>query len=109
MKTPIVAILTPLLLGPLLLSAQPAPTSPESIDQLAKTLKPLISSALPTTLYEKTENWGHQVMVPSGLKWRGLKPQVTKSPRDHGEWKKLIITAQELPRTLELKIYDLKN
>src|SRR5262245_23715211 len=65
-----------------------------SLNQLAQSFKPLIISSLPATLYEKSENWGHQVMVPVGVKWRGVKPQIAKSPRDHGEWKKVVISAQ---------------
>ena len=74
-----------------------------------KALKPFLIDALPATLYEKTDNWDHQVLVPVGVKWRGIRPQLTKSPRNHGEWKKLIISTQELPRTMDLKIYDVKT
>jgi len=97
-----------LLLASSTLHAQ-QPTRIESADQLAKTLKPILIDAIPATLHEKTENWGHQANVPTGVKWRGVKPQVTTSPRNHGEWKKLIVTAQELPRSLDLKIYDIKT
>ena len=81
----------------------------ESADQLAKTLKPILIGAVPAVLYEKTDNWGHQANVPTGVQWRGIKPKITNSLRDHGTWKKLSITAQELPRTLDLKIYDIKS
>ena len=96
----IVGIAAVLLLGASASNAQlPKDTSGES---MAKMLKPLLIDAMPATLYEKTDNWGHQVMVPVGVKWRGIKPQVTKALRNHGEWKKLDITSQELPRSLDL-------
>jgi hypothetical protein len=94
-----------LLAGPSALQAQDG----EAFNKLAQSFKPLIISALPETLYEKTENWGHQVLVPVGVKWRGLRPQVMKSPRDHGEWRKLIISSQDLKRTFEVRIHDVKN
>ena len=109
MFRPLHAILALLLLCPPALFAQTPATKDEPLDQLAKALKPFLIDALPATLYEKADNWDHQVMVPVGVKWRGIRPQVTKSLRNHGEWKKLIISTQELPRTLDLKIYDFKT
>ena len=109
MLRPFFAFLSILLVCPLALFAQAPAQKDEPLDQLAKALKPILIEALPATLYEKTDNWDHQVLVPVGVKWRGIRPQVTKSPRNHGEWKKLIISTQELPRTLDLKIYDVKT
>ena len=91
------------------LAAQAPAKADDTAAQLALALKPIIAAAMPETLYEKTDNWGHTVMVPVGLKWRGLRPRVTQSPREHGEWKKMIISAQELKRTLDLRIYDVKT
>jgi len=105
----LLTILTAFLMSPAMLFAQSTAQVESAYNQLAQAFKPVLIAALPPTLYEKTENWGHQVMVPVGLKWRGIKPQVTKSPRDHGEWRKLIISAQDLKRTMDMKIYDVKN
>ena len=90
------------------LVAQSPAKGEDTAAQLALALKPILAANIPETLYEKTDNWGHTVMVPVGLKWRGLRARVTQSPREHGEWKKLEISAQELKRTLDLKIYDVK-
>jgi hypothetical protein len=109
MLRPFFALLSILLVCPLAVIAQTPAKQVEPLDQLAKALKPLLIDALPATLYEKTDNWDHQVLVPVGVKWRGIRPQVTKSLRNHGEWKKLIISTQDLPRTLDLKIYALKS
>jgi len=94
---------------PLTLFAQTPAPKDETLDQLGKALKPLLISVVPKTLHERTDNWGHQVMVPVGIKWRGVRPQVSKSLRNHAEWKRLLITANDLQRTLDLKIYDVKN
>src|SRR4051812_19915229 len=92
------------LLMPALAHAQAA-----DADTIAKALKPILIQAMPATLSERTENWDHQAMVPTGVKWQGLKPRITESPRNHGTWKKMIITAQDLPRTLDLRISDVKT
>jgi len=93
-----------LLASALALDAQ----APADGDGLAKALKPVLIHALPAVLYEKKDNWGHQANVPA-LKWDRLKPKVQETKRNHGLWKSLVITAQDLPRTLDLKISDIKN
>jgi hypothetical protein len=102
-------------LGFLLLLALPVnawaqvPADIATPDQLAAILKPILIEKMPPVLYDKTDNWGHQAMVPVGLRWRGLKAEVMKSPRNHGEWRKMKVTGRDLPRTLELKISEVRN
>jgi hypothetical protein len=98
-----------LLIGPALLLAQSGSAKDEAYDQLAKAFKPVLASAVPKTLYDRSDNWGHQVMVPVGVKWHGLRPEVSKSPRNHGEWRRLTITARNLGQTLDLRIFDVKT
>lgn len=105
----ILATVAVMLISPAALLAQSSTQLNDAYSQLAKTFKPVLVSSVPVTLYEKTDNWGHEVMVPTGLKWRGLKPSVTKSSRNHGEWRKIIISTQDLKRTMDLHIYDVKN
>lgn len=109
MRRLLLTILTVVGVDAVALPAQPPAKQNGPYDQLATTLKPILAGAMPGTLHEKIDNWGHQVMVPVGVKWRGLRPQVQKSPRNHGEWRKLIISSQDLPRTLDVKIFDVKN
>jgi hypothetical protein len=82
---------------------------PPSPVDLAQILKPILIKSMPAVLYEQKDNWGHQAMIPVGLKWSGGKPTIQRSLRNHGVWKQLVITAQELPRTLEVKISDVKK
>src|SRR5688572_13027163 len=96
-----------LLLIPALGRAQSSALS--SADQLAKTLKPILLESIPPVLHEKTENWGTQKLVTVGVKFKGLKPQSRKAMREDGIWKKLIVTSQNLPGTLDLKIHDIKT
>jgi hypothetical protein len=108
MKRPILMMVSLFLLAPSGLFAQTPP--PEvSIEQLGDLLKPILIDSLPKVLHESSDNWGHQVKVPVGVKWEGLKPTVQKSLRNHGEWKRLTITARNLKQTLDLKIHDAKN
>jgi hypothetical protein len=78
------------------------------VEALAAALKPLVTAALPPVLYEKTSNWGHQELAPDGLRWRGLRPEAVRTPKNDGRWRKLRITTKDLPRTLEFKICDFK-
>lgn len=84
-------------------------TSIGSADQLARTLKPILIESIPPVLHEKVENWGTQKLVTVGVKFKGLKPQPRKAMREDGEWKKLIVTSQNLPGTLDLKIHEIKT
>lgn len=108
MPRPLSALVLLLSLGPLAVFAQPS-AKDEPGDPLAKALKPILIKAMPETLYEKAENWDHQVMVPVGIKWSGIRPRISESPRNHGEWRKLIISTRNLDKTMDLKIYDIKN
>ncbi|MBI2806217.1 MAG: hypothetical protein HYX68_14645 [Planctomycetes bacterium] len=99
--------LTILLCQPAWLLAQAKKDEP--LDQLARMVKPLLVSSVPSLLYQRVDNWNHQAMIPVGVKWRGLRPRVTKSLRNHGEWRKMKLTAQNLAGTLDLRIYDVKN
>jgi hypothetical protein len=105
----ILAIIVFLSFAPTAGFAQTSNNADVAYNQLAQSFKPLLVSSLPATLYEKTDNWDHQVMVPVGIKWQGLKPQVQKSPRNHGEWRKLIIRGQDLKQTLNVRVYDVKT
>ncbi len=107
MKIPMVTVGTMLLLLPASVVAQT--TTQADLDQIAGILKPLVVKAVPNVLHEKKDNWDHQAMVPVGLKWRGIRAEVQKSPRNHGDWSKLLITAQDIDRTLDLRISNLKN
>jgi hypothetical protein len=109
MKRPVFLMASLVLLSPVRLVAQTPPAPEASIEQLGGLLKPILIDSLPKVLHESSDNWGHQVKVPVGVKWDGLKPTVQKSLRNHGEWKRLTITTRDLKQTLDLKIHDVKN
>lgn len=109
MKRPISLTILLLLFAAPGLFAQTPPAPEASIEQLGGLLKPILIDNIPKVLHESSDNWGHQVNVPVGVKWEGLKPIVQKSLRNHGKWTRLTITARDLKHTLDLKIHDVKN
>jgi hypothetical protein len=77
--------------------------------ELEATLRPLLLEAIPKQLYAKEQDWGRQSPTINGLKWRGLKPTVQKTPRNDGHWRKINLETRNLPGTLSLVVSDLKN
>ncbi len=105
----LVVTLTILLLGPGAVFAQTTSRTDDPLQQMSLLLRPIVIDVLPTPLYQKIDNWGHQVSVPVGVKWSGVRPRVSKSLRNHGEWRRVFISAPDLRHSLELKIYDAKK
>jgi hypothetical protein len=90
------------------MAQSPAPAD-DSLETLGAALKPLLMSALPPVLYEKSTNWGHQELAANGVRWHGLRAEVVKVPKNDGKWKKVRVTTQDLPRTLVVKLSDLQT
>jgi hypothetical protein len=90
-------------------ATSPAQTGDAALGDLGAALKPLLQSAVPAVLYEKQHDWDRQVSTPSGVEWHGVRPRVSRSPRNHGIWRKVRVTAQDLPHTLDLKLSDLRT
>ena len=80
-----------------------------SLESVGAVLKPVLVSAMPPVLFERSTDWGRQTPAPNGLKWKGLEPRVTKTLRNDGTWRKVRMTPRDLPRTLELRLYDLRS
>jgi hypothetical protein len=73
-------------------------------------LRDLLVQNLPTPLYEASWDWGRTARVTTGVKWTGkaldVHPQATKGDRNDGTWKKVRITAENLPDGL---VFELRN
>ena len=82
-------------------------TDASQAEALSDVVRPLVLANLPDPLVRGERDWGRQVMAPVGLKWRGVKPSVQKSPRNDGHWQRLSALAIEPDRTFELHITDL--
>lgn len=82
---------------------------PVSLEELSKMLRPLLVQAMPKVLYEDETNWGKQRPTAHAIHWRGLRPKIVKEPRNDGTWRKLKVTADNLDKTLEFKLWGLKK
>src|SRR2546421_12856986 len=81
---------------------------PESLEELSKTIKPLLMDALPEVLYEKEDNWGHTAMGHRVV-FHGLRPDIETAPRNDGTWKKMKISMRNPKQTLDIRMYGLKT
>jgi hypothetical protein len=112
---------TCLVFGPLdHASAQDAATAPgdsalpaidaNSLASLAGALRGALVQFLPNPLYEASPGWGHTRDIASGLHWSGqgahMRAEVTRSPRNDGLWRKIRLTAINIPNTL---VFDVRN
>jgi hypothetical protein len=94
----------------LTLPGLPAAARPEGNKAaLAGPLRELLVKSLPTPLYEASWDWGRTAHVTTGIKWVGkgldVHPQATKGDRNDGTWKKVRITAENLPGL----VFELRN
>ncbi|MCI0681057.1 MAG: hypothetical protein L0Y71_03045 [Gemmataceae bacterium] len=88
----------------------PAPAQPPAnLKELSQALKPLLADALPTVLYEKHDNWGRKTMVAHAIHWRGLRPEIKKTPRNDGTWKWIKISVRNPKQTVDIRMYGLKR
>ncbi len=63
---------------------------------------------MPKPLYEKSENWGNTTMALERIRWRRLRPEVVKGPKNDGHWRKTRVTARDPQTTLEFRLSDVK-
>ena len=84
--------------------------NPTSLDALSGNLRGFLMQNLPSPLFEAKHDWGKTKNVARGLVWRGqgihVYPEVQRSPKNHGTWRKVQVKADNLPDTL---IVDLRN
>lgn len=105
-----VAIGLGLALTGLLGTLSPAPAQqPANLKELSRALKPLLADALPPVLYEKEHNWGRTTMVAHAIHWRGLRPEIRKTPRNDGTWKWIKISVRHPKQTVDIRMYGLKR
>jgi hypothetical protein len=90
------------------LGAAPAP-QPKNLAELSKALRPLLVQIIPPVLYEKEENWGNTRMVAHAIYWHRLRPEIRKTPRNDGVWRKLKVTVRNPKETVDIKMWDLRR
>lgn len=101
----------------LLLAAPTAGVRAEDSDmpsaaELGRILRTLLVPNIPNPLIEKQFDWGRQELVPVGVKWEKkgilLKPHVMKKMHNQGYWRKIVVTAPDPERTVQLRVDGLK-
>lgn len=84
-----------------------------SVQALAANLRELLIQELPDPLFEEQKNWGHTASVANGLKLRGkglqIHPEVMREEKNHGTWRKIRVSAVDLPKTLTFDIRDVRK
>jgi hypothetical protein len=94
--------------------AQPAggmpALDPKALNSLAAALRAALIPVIPNPLYEASPGWGQTREIATGLHWSGrgthLRAEVTRSPRSDGLWRKIRLTALNLPNTFD---FDVRN
>lgn len=81
---------------------------PVSLEELSKMLRPLLAQAMPKVLYEDEWDWGRQRPAPK-VQWRGLRSKVVRDLRNDGTWRKIKVTAEELDKTLDFRLFGLRK
>lgn len=94
-------------------AAQNSMPGAPSLEELSSSLRELLRTSLPSTLYEAAPNWGKTSQVPHALHWHGrglrVRPEIIKTARNDGTWRKIRVTTRDLQRSLELRLSDLQQ
>jgi hypothetical protein len=80
---------------------------------LAEPLRELLMRNLPTPLYEANPGWGHTAKTTTRVHWTGsglhVHPHAKKDERNDGVWRKVRVTAENLPRSLILELRNIQH
>jgi hypothetical protein len=83
-----------------------------SADALGGSLRGYLIHAVPDPLYESSRDWGRTARVARGIKWTGrdlpLKPEIIKGEKNQGDWRKVRVTAPNLPDNLIVDLRDVR-
>lgn len=91
------------------LAADPSLLAGSSLDALAGTFRGLLVHHVPAVLFEDKKSWGQQRSAANGVTWHGIKPELQKKPKNHGQWQKVTVWALNLPQTLVFDMHNLKQ
>lgn len=82
-------------------------------DALAGSLRGYLVRNVSPILYEASPGWGTQKEGFRGVKWTGKglrgRPEVVRAEKNHGTWKKVRVTADNLKDTLILDIRNVQH
>ena len=105
------AVATILLAGPA--TAAPPPAEAPAADELASIMRTLLTNTLPSPMFAKDYNWGHQKMVANGITWKGdgllKKPEKQEKLKNDGTWRKVRIEAVNPDKDLTLVVKNVQQ
>jgi hypothetical protein len=82
-------------------------------EQLSALLRGLLLQNLPTSLVEKTTNWGHTKPVVRGVEWKGkgldVHAELQRKPKNDGVWKKLVVVAEHPEQNLAFSVANFRT
>lgn len=88
------------------------PDAPDAAE-LGRILRALLVPNIPDPLIEQHFGWGHQELVPVGVKWEKkgilLKPQVMKKMHNQGHWRKITATVPNPDHNIQLRVDAVKT
>lgn len=102
-------MLTFLCLGGLPLAGRGDAPPPPSAAELGTVLRGAMIQFMPRTLHESSPGWGDTKRVVNGVKWHGLRPERLYDEKNDGAWRKLRVTAENLPQTLVFNVHNLER
>ncbi len=90
-----------------------APDDVPSPDELASIMRTLLTNALPSPMFAKDYNWGHQKLVTNGITWKGdgllKKPEKQEKLKNDGTWRKIRIEAVNPEKSLTLVVRNVQQ
>lgn len=93
-------------------SSHAAPVDAPTPDELAKSLRGLLITALPDPLVQQNFNWGNQKKVVNGLTWEKngilLKPHKQEKMKNDGTWRRIKVEAVDPEKTLTVNVLNLQ-
>lgn len=75
-------------------------------DALAGSIRGYLVRSMPAPLYETRKDWGRTSPTANGVKWKGIKPEIMRSPKNDGTWRHLVVVADRPADTL---VFDIRN
>jgi hypothetical protein len=80
---------------------------------LSALMRKMLVQALPSPLVDTKKNWGHTKEGVSGVKWKShgltLRPELMRSQRNDGVWRKLQVVAEKPEETLVFELRDFQT
>lgn len=87
-----------------LIAADVPGQTPTTLPEVAQMMRPFLVEAIPSVLFDHSRNWGKTSRVPHAIHWRGLRPEIVKTPRNDGHWQKIKLSPRDLARTLDFRM-----